>query len=194
MLGRALPADDARQHELVDMIVGEVDRLERVVSGLTELAKPHPPAIEPTELEPLLARAADFVAGQAEKSGVAIQLERAHPACSARCDPEQIYQVILNLLVNALQAQPRGGAIRLRTLGGANGRVGFEVSDDGPGIAPEAQARIFTPFYTRREGGTGLGLALVERIVRAHGGTVTVASVPGAGATFRVELPGGSAA
>jgi signal transduction histidine kinase len=194
MLGRAPSGDDARRNELIEMIVGEVDRLERVVSGLTELAKPHPPAIEPAALEPLLERAADFVAGQAEKSGVAVHLERGDRACTARCDSEQIYQVVLNLLVNALQAQPQGGAIRLRTLGGANGRVGFEISDDGPGIAPEVQARIFTPFYTQREGGTGLGLALVERIVRAHEGTVTVVSAPGLGATFRVELPAGAAA
>ncbi len=193
MLGRRLHSEDAQQRELVDMIVGEVDRLERVVSGLTELAKPRPPAIEVTPLGPLLERAAEFVAGQASESSVAVRVEPADGPCTARCDSEQIYQVILNLVVNALQAQPKGGEVRLRTVAGTNGHAGFEVSDDGAGIAPEVQARIFTPFYTRREKGTGLGLALVERIVRAHGGTVTVASTPGAGATFRVELPAGGA-
>jgi signal transduction histidine kinase len=191
MLGRTLPAGDPHQRELVDMIVGEVDRLDRVVGGLTELAKPRPPTVESAPLAPLLERAAEFVAGQAGAAAVAVRLERPAAPCVARCDPEQIYQVVLNLLVNALQAQPHGGEIRLRTLAGEDGRVGFEVSDDGPGIAPEVRAHVFAPFFTKREGGTGLGLALVERIVRAHGGTVTVASTPGRGATFRVELPAG---
>ena len=194
MLGRALQGDGARERELIDMIVGEVDRIERVVSGLTELAKPHAPAIEPTPLVPLLTRVADFVAGQARGAGIAVRVAPAAGPCTARCDPEQIYQVVLNLVVNALQAQPAGGEVRLRALAGRDGRVGFEVSDDGPGVAPEARALIFAPFYTRREGGTGLGLALVERIVRAHGGTVTVASALGAGATFHVELPRGDGA
>ncbi len=194
MLGRSLVGVDAQQRELVDMIVGEVDRIERVVSGLTELAKPRPPAMADTPLEPLLEHAAEFVAGQAEASGVGLRFERTGSESAARCDREQIYQVLLNLLVNALQVQPGGGEIRLRVLPGSNGSVGFEVSDDGPGMTPETQARIFSPFYTKREGGTGLGLALVERIVRAHEGTVKVDSVPGHGATFRIELPKGRTA
>jgi len=194
MLGRALSGEDAQQGELIEMIVGEVDRLERVVSGLTELAKPHPPTMADTPLEPLLEHAAEFVAGQAEASGVGVRFERTGSRSAARCDREQIYQVLLNLLVNALQVQPTGGEIRLRMLPGSNGSVGFEVSDDGPGMTPETQARIFSPFYTKREGGTGLGLALVERIVRAHEGTVKVESIPGQGATFRIELPRGGTA
>jgi signal transduction histidine kinase len=105
-----------------------------------------------------------------------------------------MYQVALNLLVNALQAQPSGGAIRLKTQAGRNERVAFEVSDDGPGIPPDVRPHIFTPFFTKREGGTGLGLALVERIVRAHQGTVTVESGRDSGTTFRIELPAAEAA
>jgi signal transduction histidine kinase len=101
---------------------------------------------------------------------------------------------MLNLVVNALQAQPHGGAIRLRALTGAKGRAAFEVSDDGPGIPAADQGHLFTPFFTKREGGTGLGLALVDRIVRAHDGSVSVTSAAGEGATFRVELPAGAAA
>jgi signal transduction histidine kinase len=71
----------------------------------------------------------------------------------------------------------------------ADDRVGFEVSDTGAGIGSEIRGQIFTPFFTMREGGTGLGLALVERVVQAHGGTVTVASEVGKGTTFRVDLP-----
>lgn len=185
---RRTQGDERRTSELVDMVVDEVDRLERVVAALTELGRPHEPSIEETLLEPLLRRAVEFVSGQARSQSVEIGTHFAGP-CLALCDPEQIYQVVLNLLVNALHVMPKGGRIDVRTFGPDHGRVGFEVTDDGPGIAPEIQAEIFTPFFTRREGGTGLGLAFVERVAIAHRGRVTVRSTPGAGATFRVELP-----
>jgi signal transduction histidine kinase len=188
MLRRARGTDERRTGELVDMIVGEVDRLERVVAALTELGRPHEPAIEETLLEPLLRRAVDFVRGQATSQDVALDARFPQPAL-ALCDPEQIYQVALNLLVNALHVVPRGGHITVRTFGPEHGRVGFEVTDDGPGIPRELQADIFTPFFTRREGGTGLGLAFVERVLITHRGRVTVDSTPGSGATFRIELP-----
>lgn len=188
MLGRARDADERRTSELVDMIVGEVDRLDRVVTALTELGRPHEPAIEETLLEPLLRRAVDFVRGQADAQAVALRTDFPAPAI-ALCDPEQVYQVILNLLVNALHVVPRGGRIEVRTFGPAHGRVGFEVVDDGPGVPAELREAIFTPFFTRREGGTGLGLAFVERVVIAHRGRVSVESPPGGGAAFRVELP-----
>jgi signal transduction histidine kinase len=189
MLGRARGDADRRTAELVEMIVGEVDRLERLVAALTELGRPHEPAIEDTALAPLLKRALDFIDRQASSQCVTLA-PALDAGARALCDPDQIYQVALNLLVNALHVMPRGGRIEVRTFGHAHGRAGFEVADDGPGIAPELQKQIFTPFFTRREGGTGLGLAFVARVVVAHQGRVSVRSVPGEGATFRVELPG----
>jgi signal transduction histidine kinase len=188
MLGRSLGEEGRRTSELVDMIVGEVDRLERVVVALIELGRPHQPSIEETLIEPLLMRAVEFVSGQATSQHVTITHRFERP-CLALCDPEQIYQVALNLLVNALHVLPEGGRLEVRTFGPEHGRVAFEISDDGPGIAPELQAQIFTPFFTRRKGGTGLGLAFVERVVRGHQGRVSVRSTPGEGATFHVELP-----
>jgi len=127
---------------------------------------------------------------QGQAASQRIEVRGHFPApCLALCDPEQTYQVALNLLVNALHVVPAGGHIDVRTFGPAHGRVGFDVADDGPGIAPELQAEIFTPFFTRREGGTGLGLAFVERVALAHHGRVSVESTPGAGATFTFELP-----
>ena len=98
-----------------------------------------------------------------------------------------------NLLINAVQNVPRGGSVTVRTVS-APDVAGFEVIDDGPGIPAELLEKIFTPFFTRRPGGTGLGLALVQRIVQAHHGSISVRSEPGRGTTFRVELPTGSAA
>lgn len=189
ILGRSLPAGDSERAELVGMIVEEVDRLDRVVAGLLELARPREPLIEPTPLAGVLARALDFVDRQAQQQGITIRRELAAGQRPARCDPEQMYQVALNLLVNALQILPRGSELLVRTLPGGDGRVAFEISDNGPGIAAEFRDKVFTPFFTMREGGTGLGLALVQRVVQTHQGTVSVVSEVGQGTTFRVELP-----
>jgi two-component system sensor histidine kinase HydH len=189
ILGRSLRAAQPEGVELVEMIVTEVDRLDRVVAGLLELARPRQPHIQPTALAALLTRALDFVEGQARGHGIVLRRSLDTRLRAARCDPEQMYQVALNLIVNALQILPSGGVLTVRTVLGDNGRVGFEVSDNGPGISPETRERIFTPFFTMRKGGTGLGLALVQRVVQAHQGTISVDSVLGQGTMFRVELP-----
>jgi len=189
ILGRSLPAGEPQSAELVEMIIGEVDRLDRVVQGLLEIARPRELLIEPTPLGAVVRRALDFAEVQARQKGIAIRSALSPDEQPARCDPVQIYQVVLNLIVNALQILPPGGEITVRTLPPREGCVSLEVSDNGPGIAPDMQERIFTPFFTMREGGTGLGLALVQRIVQAHQGTVAVHSTIGRGTTFRVELP-----
>jgi two-component system sensor histidine kinase HydH len=189
MLGRASEGPPAERQELVDMLIGEVDRLDRVVTGLTELARPRKLAVQPTPLNELLGRALDFAAGQAAEKNIAFRRAFDDGSCVAHCDPDEIYQVVLNLVVNALQVTPRGGTIAVRTFAPRDGRVAFEVRDTGPGLSPERAAQIFTPFVSFREGGTGLGLAVAQRTVLAHGGTISVGSTPGAGATFTVELP-----
>jgi signal transduction histidine kinase len=188
LLARTVPPEARDGVELAQMIVGEVDRIAHVVNGLLELARPRQPRLEPTGLAPILQRALDFVDSQAREKGLTVRGE--FPPCPpARCDPEQVYQVALNLLVNAIQIVPAGGHVTVRTLPRRDGRVGFEVQDDGPGIAPELHERLFTPFFSARPGGTGLGLALVQRMVQAHHGMVTIDSDVGRGATFRVVLP-----
>jgi signal transduction histidine kinase len=137
----------------------------------------------------VLARALDFLDQQAREKQIVVRRDLNDNLPAARCDPGQIYQVALNLLLNALQILPAGGHVTVRTVRGSDGRVGFEVVDDGPGIPFDLRERIFTPFFSRREGGTGLGLALVRRMVQAHRGTVTVDSAVGRGTTFRVEVP-----
>jgi signal transduction histidine kinase len=188
LLARSLdPASQER--ELVAMMIAEADRLERVVAGLLELARPHEPRIEKTQLAEVLARAAELVQAPANAKGIALRCELAPGYPLVFCDPDQIYQVALNLLMNAMQSLDRGGTVVVRTLPFATGRLGFEVSDDGPGIPADIRDRIFLPFVTGREGGTGLGLALVDRMVRANRGSVDLESAKGNGATFRVTLP-----
>lgn len=189
MLATSAAGDGLENAELVETIVAEVDRIERVVTGLLQLARPVEQRLEPTWLREVLSRAVDFAAAQARKQNVRLTCDFDPKERLALCDPEQIYQVVLNLVVNALQALPPGGSIRLQTFHVDSSTVGFEVRDDGPGLPAELRERIFQPFVTGREEGTGLGLAFVDRIVKAHGGSIVVQSETGKGTAFQVQLP-----
>jgi signal transduction histidine kinase len=99
-----------------------------------------------------------------------------------------LHRVISNLVLNAMDAMPQGGALTLRTRD-EDGKVLIEVADTGSGLTPEECARIFTPYYTSKQHGTGLGLAIVQSVVSDHGGSIRVQSEPGRGTTFVIELP-----
>ncbi len=189
LLERSLEAKDEDARELLELVRSEVDRIDRVVSELLELGRPRELRLEAAALGPLVFRAADFVEAQAREKGVTLRRHAAVPDASVMCDRELVYEIALNLLVNAVQILPSGGSVEARTLTSRNGYAGFEVRDDGPGMNDETRARIFEPFFTRRSGGTGLGLTFVRRVVDAHRGRVSVDSAPGRGAVFRVELP-----
>lgn len=190
ILERTLPLRDEESRELLRMLRDEVDRIERVVSSLLDLGRPREKRIEAAPLAPILARAVAFVEPQARERRLAVAAAPGGQALVA-CDPDLIYQVVLNLLVNAIQNLSPGGRIEVRPLGPEGGQAGFEVRDDGPGMTADVRARIFEPYFTRRRGGTGLGLTFVQRVVHEHRGRVTVDSAPGLGTTFRVWLPMG---
>lgn len=189
ILERSLAVSDDESRELLRMLRDEVDRIERVVSSLLNLGRPREKQIEATPLGPILARAVAFVEPQAREKRLALTCPAAAPDAPVACDSELIYQVVLNLLVNAIQIVPAGGRIEVRTLRRDRGYAGFEVRDDGPGMNEEVRARIFEPYFTRREGGTGLGLTFVQRVVQEHRGRVEVDSAPGRGTAFQVWLP-----
>ena len=109
-----------------------------------------------------------------------------------QADPILLRRALENLVLNSLDAMPAGGTLTVRT-SQRNGSVHLEVSDTGAGLTPEECARLFTPYYTSKRHGTGLGLAIVQSVVSDHGGKIAVESAPGAGATFRIELPVGAA-
>ena len=105
-----------------------------------------------------------------------------------QADPILLRRALENLILNSLDAMPAGGTLTVRTAQ-RNGSVRLEVTDTGAGLTPEECARLFTPYYTTKQHGTGLGLAIVQSVVSDHGGRIEVESAPGAGATFRIELP-----
>jgi signal transduction histidine kinase len=189
LLERSLEPKDEDARELLRLLREEVDRIERVVSGLLELGRPRELRLEPSPLGPIVHRAADFVEAQAREKGVSIRRPPVGADPDALCDPELVYQVALNLLVNAVQILSPGHSVEVDLLPPRDGWAGFEVRDDGPGMSEEVRAHIFEPFFTRRHGGAGLGLTFVQRVVHEHRGRVSVESTRGVGTVFRIELP-----
>jgi len=115
-------------------------------------------------------------------------LQTQQPSREIECDPEQIKQLLLNLILNAIQATPANGAVLIRSFFQPD-RLCIEVCDQGPGIASEAKERIFEPFFTTKENGTGLGLAIAANIATQHQGTLSCRTRQPIGTIFRVELP-----
>jgi len=191
ILERTLPVRDDESRELLRMLRDEVDRIERVVSSLLNLGRPREKHIEATPLGPILSRAVAFVEPQAREKQLALGYAPAATDPPVACDAELIYQVVLNLLVNAVQILPAQSRIDVRQLPLTRGQAGFEIRDNGPGMSEDVRARIFEPYFTRREGGTGLGLTFVQRVIQEHRGRVTVDSAPGLGTTFQIWLPAG---
>jgi signal transduction histidine kinase len=182
-------AGDTEKLQHVQRIERELHYLKKVVGDFLDYARRVPSTPTTVDLAPLAGEVAELLIKDASDRGVALRAER-QGAVWARCDPEQTRRVLINLVRNAIQATPRGGAVTLRC-GEQEGATYCEVEDSGAGIAPEILSKIFTPFFTTREKGTGLGLALAKKIVDEHGGTLLVHSTPGQGSTFRVTLPRG---
>lgn len=174
--------------ELLSIIESETARLNRLVSSLLDSTRMQPPQRAATDVHALVEHARSLLAAQARdrQVTVGIVLEAAHAI--VECDGEQVTQVLLNLVMNALQILPSGGRIEIRTHNDGR-RLVLEVSDDGPGIPAEDRGRLFEPFVYKREGGLGLGLAVVRQIVRSHGGEVGVDASPLGGARFHFSLP-----
>jgi two-component system sensor histidine kinase PilS (NtrC family) len=181
-------ADDERR--LLDIVQREGSRLANLVTEFLAFARPVPPRREPVDLAALAAETLDAFAH--DPAAAAVALERDLQPAPARADPVQVRQVLWNLLANAAQAfapGSAGGRVRVACRALPGGGAELSVADDGPGIEPEDLRRLFTPFFTTKPSGTGLGLATIARIVDAHGGAVAAESEPGRGARFTVRLP-----
>ena len=174
--------------ELIAFIESETERLNRLVSSLLDNARPRAPSLIRVNCHELMHRVAAMLKPQIASKEVALheQFEAREPFLA--CDVEQMTQVMLNLMQNALQAVRRGGNIWCSTSDSAD-VLCLIVDDDGPGIAAEDQAHVFEVFFSKREGGVGLGLAIVQQIVSAHGGDITVSDSPRGGARLTVIMP-----
>ncbi|HSW15036.1 MAG TPA: ATP-binding protein [Solimonas sp.] len=185
------PGLSAEGNELLQIIDSETGRLNRLVSSLLDSARARAPQRTSTDLHALIRHAASLLATQCRDRRIRLELELQAQHSQVDVDGEQLTQVLLNLAMNALQILAPGGRIRVSSLDEPE-RLVVVVDDDGPGIAAEDHGRIFEPFVFKREGGLGLGLAVVRQILRQHGGDIVASASPLGGAAFRFWLPRGT--
>jgi signal transduction histidine kinase len=176
------------QRDLARMVAAEVDRLNKVVTDLVDLARPREARRSMQSLGELTERAAAVLRPWARARGVAIETGTSRPGLRVLADGDQMQQVLLNLMHNAVQATSYPGVVGVRWFADGSWVV-LEVSDSGAGFDREALARAFSPFFTTRVDGTGLGLAIVKRIVEEHGGDVGARNLDGGGACVWCRLP-----
>jgi signal transduction histidine kinase len=182
----AAPATSALAH--VDVIAGEIRRLDEVVQGFLKFTRPEDLRLERVALQPLIDQVVHIAAPEAERHGITVTVECAG-APDASGDPAMLRQAFLNLALNACQAMPGGGTLAIRCAEAPGGRVQVSFADTGVGIPPEHLPRIFDLYFTTKPAGSGIGLSMVYRTVQMHDGEIEVESIPGAGTTFRVLLP-----
>jgi len=189
-------ANDGRDRELLRIITESIERMEGIIRRMRLLSREMPLERTGVDLGDLLSHLLLFLDASLKAQGVVPLFRPPGTPVLVTGDPAQLHQALLNLLVNAMQAMPRGGRLRVRLArglppaGGGPAPALALIADSGGGIPPEVAGRIFEPFYTTREAGTGLGLPIADKIVREHGGSIRFTSRPGHGACFAVILPG----
>jgi signal transduction histidine kinase len=169
-------------------VLDDLRRLEMVVDELVSFARPAPPVFARVELGELAAEVLGLLGRQLDHAHVSAEAEVAEGTPPARADRNKVKQVLVNLVLNAMQAQPRGGEIRVRVVPADGGLVAVEVADRGPGVAAGELEKIFAPFYTTKQGGAGLGLAVSRSVAAEHGGSLSCRQAGGGGAVFRLDL------
>jgi len=178
----------AKLEQYLAVAKGEINRLDYIVTQFLQAIRPAPLQLKPVTLNEVVQRTIELLRPELENRGINVKLRPARQLPATPLDPTQLQQALVNLVKNAMQAMTRGGALTLQT--GANDEaVWVSVADTGGGIPQEQINRIFEPFYTTKKKGTGLGLMIVQRIIRAHSGRIELDSHVGQGTTFRLWLP-----
>ena len=174
--------------QYLDVAKGEIHRLDYIVTQFLGAIRPSPLQLKMASLNEIVEQTLDLLRPEIENRGIAIKSKLARALTATPIDATQLQQVLVNLVKNAAQAMTTGGTLTMQT-GENNDGVWVSVTDTGGGIPQEQLNRIFEPFYTTKKKGTGLGLMIVQRIVRAHNGRIELESHVGKGTTFRVWLP-----
>lgn len=174
--------------ELVGFIESETERLNRLVSAMLDTARPRAPSYVAVDMHDLIRKSIAMLGAQADKKQVSVTASLLAAKPVIECDAEQMTQVLLNLLMNGLQILGHGGRIEMATHDDER-TLYIDIADDGPGIDPAERARVFEAFFFKREGGIGLGLAIVQQIVNSHGGEIEALESRLGGALFRIRLP-----
>jgi PAS domain S-box-containing protein len=180
--------DRAPLGELLGVAQREVERLDQIITQFLRALRPSQPHLEPTDLNALLQETLLFLKQEIRDRDVLVEVEAANDLPAAQVDRGQMKQAYFNIIRNAIQVMPNGGLLKVNV--GFNDRFVFvSFKDTGPGIAADDIGSIFEPYFTTKSEGSGLGLMIVQRIMRDHGGELEVHSEPNAGATFTLYLP-----
>ena len=177
-----------RLEQYLDVCKGEIARLDYIITQFLQAIRPAPVQLKLAPLNDVVEKTLELLRPELENRGLTVKTKLGRQLTATPIDATQMQQVLVNLIKNAMQAMSRGGTLTLQT-GEVSDGVWVSVADTGGGIPQEQIARIFEPFYTTKKKGTGLGLMIVQRIVRAHGGKIEVESRVGQGTTFRIWLP-----
>ena len=187
IIGRDLPLTSPARDMVKDVRL-EINQINRILTDLLETARPHPPMMMRSNLNTTVEHAVMLARQQVLSQPIKIDLQQAPDLPEVEHDSDRIHQVLLNLLLNAVQSMDGAGKVRV-DIGAKDDCARVTVSDTGRGIPEEQLAHIFRPFYTTRGNGTGLGLSLARRIVEDHRGRINVTSVVGKGTKFEVLIP-----
>jgi signal transduction histidine kinase len=189
------PAEAGDTREFLDIIVEEVDRLNKIVSQFLDYARPYRGDQSPLDINDVVRKTLHLL-DKERTANVEIATTFIEGLPPVRADAQQLRQVFLNLILNALEAMPQGGKMHVSTSlrrstrrGAAAAFLEIRFRDTGVGISLGDQRNLFIPFFTTKERGTGLGLPISQRIIENHGGTIEVRSMTGTGSTFTVLLP-----
>jgi len=178
----------AKLDKYLDVAKGEIVRLDYIITQFLQAIRPTVPRAQPAALNEVVHATLDLLRPELENRGLTVETRLARNLPEALFDAAQIKQALVNLIKNSMQAMVRGGVLTLHTGTSADG-VWVSIGDTGTGIPPERLSRVFEPFFTTKKKGTGLGLMIVYRIVREHGGRIDVESHPSKGTVFRLWLP-----
>jgi two-component system nitrogen regulation sensor histidine kinase NtrY len=172
-------------------LLAEISNLKAIIGRFSEFSRMPQPQLQRVQINEMVRGVVQLFQAQLQAPGHApihCKLDLDETLESIAADPELLHRALSNLVLNAMDAMPQGGTLTMRTHRN-DGKVRIEVADTGSGLTPEECERIFTPYYTSKQHGIGLGLAIVQSVVSDHGGTISVKSEPGRGTTFVIELP-----
>lgn len=187
LLRKQMPPGDNR-NRIPDIILEEASRLNNIITDFLNFARPQQPDLRVCRVEDILEKNISFLQAQIDGKGFDIRIHSDAPLPEVVADANMLYQAFLNILLNAMQAMPNGGPIDI-TLTAADDGITAVFSDGGPGIPKEILEKVWDPFFTTKDDGTGLGLGIVKNIVQAHNGRIDIAIRAGGGTRLTIDLP-----
>jgi two-component system sensor histidine kinase HydH len=189
LLKNKFPAG-SREQDTADLLIQETERMNRTITEMLSFTRPSALHLGRVDLGRLLTRSLDLIRAEAAENGIATVLEAQPDLPSVLGDVDRLQQVVMNVLLNAIQAMEQGGKLTVALTSRAEGRtVELRISDTGQGIEADLLPQVFYPYFTTKQGGTGIGLAISQKIIADHGGSIEMESELGQGATVIIQLP-----